>query len=128
MVPLQDLFSVGDPLPDSRIPHRPSPWRVTNLILPLAAIRTAVFCANFHNGTSADTIHDLISSETPFVLRTLGQTDQSRVNLRGFDVEMCPFKYPLGHGVKDAAPNDTSKRIEMRTVNDEMIFWSERDS
>jgi hypothetical protein len=44
------------------------------------------------------------------------------VNLRGFGVEVRPFKYSLEHGVKDTAPNDTSKQIEVQSMNDEMIF------
>jgi UDP-glucose:glycoprotein glucosyltransferase len=71
---------------------------------------------------TADTILDSTSSETPFVLRTLGQIDQFHVNLRGFGVEVRPLKYSLEHGLKDTAPNDTSKQIEMQAVNDEKMF------
>jgi hypothetical protein len=36
---------------------------------------------------------------------------------------MCPFKSSVEQGVKVAAQNDTSKRIEMKSVNDEMISF-----
>jgi hypothetical protein len=56
------------------------------------------------------------------VLGTLDQTDQFHVTLRGFGIEMRPFKDSMEHGEKDISLNDTSKQIEMQSVNDEMIF------
>jgi hypothetical protein len=42
--------------------------------------------------------------------------------LGGFGFEMLPIKGFMEHGIKDIAPDETAKQIEMQSVNNEMIF------
>lgn len=58
--------------------------------------------ANLHNSTSAQVVLNLINDEVPFILRPIAQTDQYGIPIRGFGIEMRPFRYSMEYGVKDS--------------------------
>ncbi|OHT03366.1 glycosyl transferase [Tritrichomonas foetus] len=80
--------------------------------------------ANLHNETVAKIVLSLLQSETPFILRPTSKTEKFGINLRGFGIEMRPFKYSMEYGVKDTivldtanAQNDTLKDYTVKNIH-----------
>lgn len=76
--------------------------------------------ANLHNSTVAKILLSMIQSEQSFVLRPTSKTSKFGINLRGFGIEMRPFKYSMEYGVKDSIILDTQKK-QNGTIQDETI-------
>jgi UDP-glucose:glycoprotein glucosyltransferase len=59
--------------------------------------------ADLQNRKAAAIVLKLIESGVQFVLRPISKTDGFGIPLRGFGIEMRPFKYSMEYGVKDSA-------------------------
>ncbi|OHT10700.1 glycosyl transferase [Tritrichomonas foetus] len=68
--------------------------------------------ANMHNASVAKIILDMLKSDKSFILRPIGQTDKFGIPMRGYGIEMRPFKYSMEYGVKDTIVLDAAKKQE----------------
>ncbi|KAH0788595.1 glycosyl transferase [Histomonas meleagridis] len=100
-----DLFGIGKELLDIQISSQQVEFYEFDLVF--GEPHTAVY-ANLHNSTVSKIILDLIKSDTSFVLRPIGRTNEFGVPLRGFGIEMRPFKYSMEYGVKDSIVLDAA--------------------
>jgi UDP-glucose:glycoprotein glucosyltransferase len=64
---------------------------------------TLYIYANLQNETAVRGVQSLMEAGTRFVLRPISRTSQFGIPLRGFGIEMRPFKYSMEYGVKDSA-------------------------
>ena len=76
--------------------------------------------ANLQNKTVADIILKLVKSEKVFVLRPTSKTSNFGIKLKGFGIEMRPFKYSMEYGVKDSIVMDAAKGIN-DSLTDETV-------
>ena len=105
---LLDLFSVGEKsFPNiQQLPGRTIPFEFD---LTINNGNSFVY-ANLHNSTVADIILKMIRDHEEFTLRPIGQTEQFGIPLRGYGIEMRPFKYSMEYGVKDNIVLDSAKK------------------
>lgn len=66
--------------------------------------------ANLHNQQVAQKILTMIQDEFSFVLRPIAQTEKFGIPLRGFGIEMRPFRYSMEYGVKDSIVLDSASK------------------
>lgn len=57
-----------------------------------------IIYVNLQNEKASKVVSQLISDQQEFILRPIGQTKRFGVNLRGFGIEMRPFKYSMEYG------------------------------
>ncbi|KAK8863947.1 hypothetical protein M9Y10_011641 [Tritrichomonas musculus] len=74
--------------------------------------------ANLHNQEVAQKILSMIQNEISFVLRPIAQTDKYGIPIRGFGIEMRPFRYSMEYGVKDSIVLDAASK-QNTTFTDE---------
>jgi UDP-glucose:glycoprotein glucosyltransferase len=116
----RDVFSVGAPVHDS-IPHLRSDFSRYDFDISVGRPSSSIVYANLHNVTVATLILSLIRDQVDFVLRPLGQTDKFGVNLRGFGIEMRPFRYSMEYGVKDTAALNETQSGQTDDVQDATV-------
>jgi len=73
--------------------------------LIFGASKTILY-ANLQEKEASKYVLSLLTNGMEFVLRPTGKTDHFGVDLRGFGIEMRPFKYSMEYGVKDSIVQD----------------------
>jgi UDP-glucose:glycoprotein glucosyltransferase len=112
------VFTVGDPL---SIPaHFPSAASPCDFDLAINGGSASYVYADLHNAAAAQTVLALLSSGAGFVLHPFAQTDTFGIDLRGYGVEMRPFKYSMEYGVKDTSAVNSSA-LALGSATDETM-------
>ncbi|EAX96240.1 hypothetical protein TVAG_022230 [Trichomonas vaginalis G3] len=76
-------------------------------------IPQSIVYANIYNKEVAEYVIKLIDENIPFSFRPTSKTGKFGVNLRGFGIEMRPFKYSMEYGVKDSIVLESSKEVSL---------------
>lgn len=114
-----DLFTAGEPN-EFNVPYLHSDTEKFSFDLSFSGAENVFIYANLHNKTVAKFVLDLIENEVPFVLRPTAHTSKFGTPLRGFGIEMRPFRYSMEYGVKDDIVLDSAKQQTIN-VKDETI-------
>jgi UDP-glucose:glycoprotein glucosyltransferase len=69
----------------------------------------SIVYANLRSKEAGDFVLKLIQEKAQFSLRPTSKTGKFGINLRGFGIEMRPFKYSMEYGVKDSFVLDAKK-------------------
>ena len=72
-------------------------------------IPKSIVYANFNSSKAGKFVLNLIENNVEFSLRPTTRTGKFGINLRGFGIEMRPFKYSMEYGVKDSIVLDATK-------------------
>ncbi|EAY22903.1 hypothetical protein TVAG_076500 [Trichomonas vaginalis G3] len=73
----------------------------------------SIVYANILNKEVANFVLNLIETNIPFSLRPTSKTGKFGVHLRGFGVEMRPFKYSMEYGVKDSIILESKNEVHL---------------
>jgi len=73
--------------------------------------------ANLHDLETARFVLDMIEKNISFILRPTSHSSGFSPNLRGFGIELRPFKYSMEYGVKDSIVLDAAKKNQELSID-----------
>ena len=115
------LFAVGSDPHLSECPFLGSEVHKFEFDIAFNGVSNVYVYADLHDRKIGDFVLKLLEDGFAFVLRPLGQTEKFGINLRGFGIEMRPFKYSMEYGVKDEAASTKDEKTTSIDVEDETV-------